>query len=322
MSLPHRIAAFLLVVAAFAARAEEVPRIHVDGVAAAIEAQYFDPDRGHEIAGDLRAAAAAGEFDALVDPRALAKTLTDRLRPLDRHFKVRWSPPGTRRHAMERPSPPPDAGGDDGIRKVEILPDNIGYLSMDMFADFQFGRDDQPARKAIESALQTLSGTRTMIIDLRGNRGGSPSMVGYLASAFTPRGADIYNTFHGRDGTSSEAPADWYQRPRLEVPLYVLIDARTGSAAESFSYTLKNAGRATIVGEASGGAANPGGPVDAGNGFEVFVPFGTPVSPITGTNWEGTGVAPDVAASSDAALEVALELAYKAAAKGDGIHAR
>ena len=40
---------------------------------------------------------------------------------------------------------------------------------------------------------------------------------------------------------------------------------------------------------------------------------GSPVSPVTGTNWEGVGVAPDVGASSQAALEVAVGLASKAA---------
>src|SRR3546814_6589530 len=77
-------------------------------------------------------------------------------------------------------------------------------------------------------------------------------MVGYLASAFVARGADIFNTFHSRTGTQSEAPADWYDAPRPTVPLYVVVNARTGSAAESFAYPLQQAGRATLVGQASG----------------------------------------------------------------------
>src|SRR3546814_20485654 len=95
-------------------------------------------------------------------------------------------------------------------------------------------------------------------------------MVGYLASAFVARGADIFNTFHSRAGTQSEAPADWYDAPRPTVPLYVVVNARTASAAESFAYTLQQAGRATIVGEASGGAANPGAPGAPREGLAVF----------------------------------------------------
>src|SRR5690606_41154168 len=124
----------------------------------------------------------------------------------------------------------------------------------------------------------------------RGNRGGSPAMVGYLASAFVARGADIFNTFHSRDVAHSEAPADWYHAPRPTVPLYVVVNGHTGSAAESFAYTLQQAGRATVVGETSGGAANPGGPVPTPGGLEVFVPTGSPVNPFSGGNWEGTGV--------------------------------
>jgi C-terminal processing protease CtpA/Prc len=203
-------------------------------------------------------------------------------------------------------------GNDHGIREARILPGNIGYLSLGQFAHFEFADSDQPARRAIDAALQRLSGTRAMIIDLRGNRGGSPHMVGYLVSAFTPPGANIYNTFHSRDGTRSEAPQERYATPRLDVPLYVLIDAGTGSAAESSAYTLKNAKRATVVGEPSGGAANPGAEMAAGAGYRVFVPTGSPKSPITGTNWESVGVTPDVKASSQTALDVAVGLASKA----------
>ncbi|WP_368564278.1 S41 family peptidase [Pseudoxanthomonas sp. UTMC 1351] len=302
---------------ALAAPAQTSHQTAVDGIAQTIQDHYFDADRGRKIAADLRASTKQGEFDALPDQTALATALTKKLKPLDGHFRVHWSTdavasgdagpvPRPRRPSAPRAG---DAANDHGICDVQVLPDNLGYLSLGQFMHFEFGSDKQPARQAIDAALQRLSGTRAMIIDLRGNRGGSPHMVGYLVSAFTPPGANIYNTFHSRESTLSEAPQERYANPRLEVPLYVLIDARTGSAAESFAYTLKNAKRATVVGEASGGAANPGGEMAAGSGFFVFVPTGSPVSPITGTNWEGTGVLPDVRASSPMALEVALGLA-------------
>lgn len=310
--------AYLLTAIIPATSAQSTHQAAVDGIAQAIQDHYFDVDRGRKIANDLRAAADRGEFDALPDPAALAARLTKQLKPLDGHFRVRWSADAIASDEagpMPRPRRLSTSGNaegrddDHGIRSVQVLPGDVGYLSLGQFAHFEFGRDDQPARQAIDAALQRLSGTRAVIVDLRGNRGGSPHMVGYLVSAFTPPGADIYNTFHSRAGTLSEAPQERYAKPRLDVPLYVLIDARTGSAAESFAYTLKNAKRATVVGEASGGAANPGAEVAAGSGFFVFVPTGSPVSPITGTNWEGTGVLPDVRASSQAALDVAVGLA-------------
>jgi len=295
---------FLLLLALPAAHAAETPRARVDGVAQAIEDRYFDVDRGRKIADDLRKAADAGEFDALAAPQSLADALTKRLKPLDRHFRVKVARPGE----DDRRRPPPRDPG-DGIDRVDVMPGNIGVLGLRAFADFAFGRDDQPARQATDAALRRLARVDAMVIDLRGNRGGSPAMVGYLASAFVAPGADIFNTFHSREGTQSEAPAEWFGAPRPRLPLYVVVDAGTGSAAESFAYTLQQAGRATIVGEPSGGAANPGGPVDTAGGLAVFVPTGSPVNPFTHGNWEGVGVQPDVAAAAPEALDVALGLA-------------
>lgn len=302
--LPRTLATSLLLLA-FAALAQVPPPSPVRAVAQAIRDHYFDPARGAGIAEDLLRDAATGAFDAPSGPEALAETLTRRLKPLDRHFKVQWT--GADATATGPGPRTPASDGDSGIRRVEVLPGNIGLLSLGEFAHFPFGQPDAPARRAIDGALRRLAGTDALVIDLRDNRGGSPHMVGYLTSAFTPRGADIYNTFHSREGTFSEAPLDWFPSPRLEVPVYVLIDGRTGSAAEAFAYTMKNAGRATVVGEASGGAANPGRFFDLEGGFRVFVSTGTPVSPVTGTNWEATGVQPDLAVPSDQALERALQ---------------
>lgn len=315
MSMIFRLLLSCFLLWPLAVHAQDRYRDDVAGVASAIESNYFDPAQGKRIANDLRASAGKGEFDALADRNSLAEMLTTRLKPLDRHFRVRWSLAEPTQAAGDGPRvrrmvPGQEPGG-SGIRQVAMLPGNIGYLSLGEFAHFEPAADRHPAREAIDAALEKLSGSRALIIDLRGNRGGSPQMVGYLVSAFTPPGADIYNMFHTRTGNFSEAPAQMHPNPRLEVPIYVLTNARTGSAAESFTYTMKNAKRATVVGEASGGAANPGGEHDAGNGFVVFVPTGSPVSPITGTNWETVGVIPDVPVAADSALDTALAMARK-----------
>jgi C-terminal processing protease CtpA/Prc len=288
--------------------ADADPREVVAAVAQAIDGNYYDATRGREIADQLRGESAKGEFDALRDPRDLATALTDRLRPIDRHFRVQWTPPGAETPAAGAPrGPRPPVAGpvDVGIRRVELQPGNIGYLEMNQFAGFGFDDSTAPARLAIDAALQLLANSDAVIIDLRDNGGGSPAMVGYLVSAFTAPGANIFNTFHSREGLRSEAPLQSYRTPRLDVPLYVLISARTGSAAEAFAYTLKNAGRATIVGEPSAGAANPGGTLDVGDGFSVFVSNGSPVSPITQKNWEADGVIPDLAVPQADALAAA-----------------
>lgn len=307
--------ACLLLMALCSHAADPTPRERVEAVARAIDTTYFDAQRAREIATDLRSDAASGEFDALRDPRDLAAALTARLARLDRHFAVRWAP--TAAANGEQAVPQVDYAelsrrGNYGVRRVELLPGNIGYLDLREFAHFEFDDRDAPARRAVDAALEVLARSDAMIVDLRDNGGGSPAMVGYLASAFVRAGADVYNTFRSREGTESEAPRVPYARPRTDVPLFLLVSGRTGSAAEAFAYTLANAKRARVLGEPSAGAANPGGEVDVGHGLHVFVSDGSPVSPVTKTNWEGTGVVPHERVASEQALALAQRRALEA----------
>ena len=321
--MPRIVLCLLAMLLSFPLPAAE-PRAVADAAAAAIEREYFDPARGAQIAAGLREEAARGAFDRLHHPLELATALTSTLKPHDRHFNVRWSAAADAPAGARPSAPAPRQENDNfGNRAVRVLPGNVGYLDLRYFADFEFEASPAPARKAIEAALQLLAHVDALVNDLRDNGGGSPAMVGYLASAFVEPGRDLYNTFHTRTGTESEAPAQVYPAPRTQLPLYILTSGRTGSAAESFSYTLKNAKRATLVGEATAGAANPGRPYRLPDGFSVFVSNGTPVSPITGGNWEGTGVLPDVEITSADAMDRALSLALaELVAQGKGDAAR
>lgn len=336
-------AALMAALPAFAQTATPTPRETANAVAGRIRDLYFDPAAADRIADGLEAESAAGAFDALTDQRDLAAALSRRLRPLDAHFSVAWDPnalaapgpgAGPTRVVRAPGSPPPggaagepvrrvrpanpmEARGHYGFRKVEILPGNVGYIDLRQFSNIDFETPADPARRAADAALDFVADADAVIFDLRDNGGGAPSMVGYLTSAFTPANAPIYNIFHSREGTESEAPAVFYPTPRLDVPVYILISGRTGSAGEAFPYTLQGARRATIVGEASGGAANPGGMVPVGGGFAVFISQGSPKNPNTGGNWEGTGVLPDVAVAWDQALARAHTLALEAIVAGD-----
>lgn len=291
----------------------------VEQVAVAIETNYFDAAKAKQIADQLRADLKAGAFASAKEPRVLASQLTTRLWPLDRHFRVVWSPPNSKSEEKQPSASAPtlspeimDRRTGYGFRRVELLPGAIGYIDMRFFADFSFDRPEEPARKAADAALQLISVADAVIIDLRDNGGGSPAMVGYLVSAFTKPDADIYNLFQRREGTESERPKQPYAKPLLETPLYILISGRTGSAAEAAAYTLQAARRAVIVGEPSSGAANPGGIFPLEDGFGVFVSTGTPINAVTGANWEGAGVKPHVPVPAEQALEraqlMALEL--------------
>jgi C-terminal processing protease CtpA/Prc len=92
-------------------------------------------------------------------------------------------------------------------------------------------------------------------------------------------------------------------------PVWILTSKATFSAGEQFAYDLKNLKRATLVGEPTGGGANPGKFVALDDHFGLFVPTGRAVSPITHGNWEGVGVEPDVPVEAGRALQAAQRLA-------------
>lgn len=306
--MPTRAACLLITICTLAAPwpALSDTRGVVAEMAALIENNYFDPDKGREIASELRRAERAGAFDKYADPRDLAAALTVRLKPSDRHFNVIWFAAPT---ASAATAPEDEGrasaltGRGNGFRTVSMLPGSIGYIEMRSLPYISFRRSDDPARLAADSALQLISGAAAVILDLRYAVGGYPEMAGYIVSAFTSPDADIYNVLHGRNERQSERPAQTYRSPKLDVPLYVLVSGSTASAAESTAYTLQAAKRATIVGERTSGAANPGGMLPVGGGFNVFISNSTPINPITGTNWEGKGVQPDVTMPVESALE-------------------
>ncbi|MDX1531313.1 MAG: S41 family peptidase, partial [Rhodothermales bacterium] len=198
-----------------------------------------------------------------------------------------------------------------GIARVEVLDGNVGYLDLRGFYS------GPPAEAAVDAAMHLLQHTDALIVDLRRNGGGDPDLVRYVTSYFFDEPTHL-NSLHWRDGDREVVNEFWTleetaspQRP--DLPLFVLTSDYTFSAGEEFANNLKALGRATLIGETTGGGANPGGMMPAGERFGVFVPTGRAVNPVTGTNWEGVGVEPDVAVPAEEALDVALERALPAA---------
>ena len=152
-----------------------------------------------------------------------------------------------------------------------------------------------------------VANTDAVILDLRFGLGGSPEMVNYIASAFfrkRTRLADIYIRHQNITYTYWTSP-DTAFNSLHETPLYILTSYKTFSAAEGLSYELQKLNRATIVGEVTRGGAHTTIKKTPGFGFVTEIPCGNATIRNTKSNWEKTGVIPDILVSADNALEIA-----------------
>ena len=191
--------------------------------------------------------------------------------------------------------------------KVEVLPGNIGYLPFNGFVD-----DIEGARPTVYSALKFLANTSAIIIDLRENQGGSPEMVSHMESYFFREKTHMNDLINrsANDTTIFYADPAKADSLNLAMPVYFLTSHKTFSAAEDFSYGMQQAKRATIVGEITGGGAHPQMAFSIGQGFVSSIPFARSYNPITKTDWEGTGVIPDVKVNAGKAFLKAQELIF------------
>lgn len=312
----HRIHAVVLLLwlgtAAVGCRAARVDpdgaarRAVIEGVLARVQASYVYPDVAARMNDAVRARLAQGEYAGLPLGQALADSLTSHLRAVshDEHLQVVF-----RSEPLETP---PDVDPSDehreidyGIESVEILEGNVGYLDLRAFVP----ADAPGASEAVAEAMDSLSDTDALIIDLRRNRGGEPNMVQLVASyLFGPDPVQLSSIYWRPTNVTEEF---WTLRdlrgPRYgpERPVYVLTSSVTFSAAEALAYDLKSLKRATVVGETTRGGAHPSGFEVVTPRFGVVVPHGRAINPVTGTNWERTGVQPDIAVGPDAPLQTA-----------------
>ena len=286
-------------------------RTVVESLSEALLARYVFPAVAAAIGPALRTRLEAGAYDALDQPSAFAETLTQDLRTFgkDGHFRVRHDPDFKSQPDDDRPPSPEEvsqirtqvARRAFGIARVEQLPGNIGYLDLRGFGPTEF------VGTAFSAALALLSGTEALVVDLRQNGGGDPESVAYFVSHFFAEGdTRLLNSIYSR--TRDNTHQYWTSptvNPRYLRPLYVLTSARTFSGGEECAYDFQTQKRAILVGETTGGGANPGGPAALAQGFVAFIPTGRAINPVTKGNWEGVGVKPDLAVPAAAALRTA-----------------
>ena len=285
----------------------------IDGIAKNLKESYVYPDLARKMEDAIRANQKRGDYDAITDPDAFANRLTKDLQAVshDKHLGVNYSavklPP-----EGKGPSPEEEAQfrkmlerTNCSFEKIEILPRNIGYLKFNAFAD--------PAicGPTAVAAMNFLAHVDAIIFDLRENGGGDPKMVAMISSYLFDKPTHLNDLYNRKDDFATQ----YWTLPYVpgttlaDKPAFVLTSKSTFSGAEEFTYNLKNLKRATIVGETTGGGAHPVAGHHIDDHFMIGVPFARAINPISKTNWEGTGVEPDVPAKAAEALEKAEELA-------------
>ena len=282
----------------------------IDTVTRALNDIYVFPDVAKEMEKQVRKNYKSRKYKDVTSLFDFTMELTNDLRSVsqDRHLTVLVLPDGpgdqTRRSPEEEQRLQLERLRRDnfGFKKIELLQGNIGYVDFRYFAEADF------AGATAVAAMNFLSNADALIFDMRQNGGGNPSMIQLISSYLFEESVHL-NSFYVR--RTDEIQQFWTQAnvqgPKMtDIPVYVLTSSFTFSGAEEFTYNLKNMKRATIIGETTGGGAHPVNRHTYENlGIALNLPFGRAINPITGTNWEGVGVEPDIKVPADEALIVA-----------------
>lgn len=290
----------------------------IDKLLKELNDSYVFADTAKKMETDIRSRIAAKEYDSVTSAREFAAKLTSDLQSVskDKHLRVRYS----FKVIPVRQDPGKPSAEDIererwfnrrvnfGFERVERMQGNIGYIDLRGFNDAEFGAE------TVAAAMTFLQNTEAIIFDLRENGGGSPHMIALISSyLFGDKPVHLNDLYWRKENRTDEF---WTKPSSANVKLtnkdvYVLTSSYTFSAAEEFTYNLKNLKRATIIGETTGGGAHPGGFVRLDDHFGAFIPVGRAINPISKTNWEGTGVEPDIKVPKKEALQVAYLAALK-----------
>lgn len=285
----------------------------IDSVVKLLNERYIFPETAKQMELFLRKQQLKKVYDTFSNGNSFAAQLTADLRSIcnDKHVSIGYSAEAVpiQRGNFMQISEEERAGYAEwlrienyGVNKLDVLKGNIGYI------DFQFLCGTEFAGDFYAAMMNYVQHTDALIIDFRHCRGAmSDNVISFLCSYFFADKIhlnDLYwreQNFTQQTWTQVVVPGKKY----LNKPVYVLTSGSTFSGAEEMAYDLKNLKRATIIGEVTGGGANPGGSIGITDHFNMFLPVGKAINPITKTNWEGVGVQPDTLTVSKLALHKA-----------------
>ncbi|KXH84784.1 S41 family peptidase [Chryseobacterium kwangjuense] len=292
-----------------------------------IQRNYVYPDQAVFIVKFLNEQFKKGKYKDLTDPHEFTGKLTKDIRSIqdDKHLHIEYDPrlekdiirfnsSDSDKNKITEADIAREKMQNFYFKKLEILPSNIGYMEFTNFA-----LPSEEAQKIIHSAMQFLSNTDALIIDLRNNRGGngeSNNILGYFFSTRTKTGRSfnrIKNTWTDHFVENNDKTKDL----QMKMPVYLLTGKKTFSAAEGFAYTLQTLRNAKVIGNPTSGGAHLTRSFSLGNGFVGFIPYLRSENEKTKTDWEGTGVIPDLQSDSPLITAQIEILNNKFAAAGD-----
>lgn len=274
-------------------------RVVLDGLSELIERHYVFSDIARLCAEDLRSSATK---ETGVSVSHFARQLTAQLRLHDRHFSVVWGEPD-RLRVTDR-----EQSADEAMTFQRR--GRGGVLTIRRFDDI----DDPVAADLAHRSLMEFGACDYAVIDVRDNDGGWPSAVEYVLAPFL--GVEPVHVVTFKSAGRADHVAMTRPDPTImslsELPVVVLVNGGTASAAESLAYAFQSLSRATIVGSPTVGAANPVELFGHASGFHIYISTGAPIDPRTGTNWDQIGVQPDIIIDDGASvLGVGLEIASR-----------
>ncbi|MFC9249038.1 S41 family peptidase [Streptomyces sp. NPDC057136] len=283
----------------------------IDETARLLTEHYVFPEIAEQLAGLLQRRLTEGAYD-VDDAEELARLVTADLQSVngDGHLRLKHhaDPVSSKQGAANLDSMRRDFDTSlGGAPRVELLGGGVAVVEL---APMLFPLEW--AAEPLSAALTLASRAQALIVDLRANRGGDPDTVAFVCSYLLDERTHL-NTMYWRGGERREQSWSLPHVPGAcfggSKPLYVLSSDSTFSAAEELAYDLQQLGRAVVVGERTRGGAHPCKGWTVHPHLEATVPVGRAINPVSGTNWEGTGVQPDVPCAAADSLDHAHALA-------------
>lgn len=342
MIRPQRLLPLLLAaavpLAAVPVHAEEAaaaPDVKGDVVAEAYAAllarDYVYPETGQRYGEAIRAAIKAGRYASLAG-EALGAAIDADVNAVspDGHLRLR---------VPEAAAAAPAPGGAPPMRRAPRVPiEQPGWIAPGIaFVRFNVFPMDGAVTAEAAKFMADHADAKAIIFDIRTHGGGGLDQMDVIfpwlfgketrlvsmatrASVDAGGGSPIGGLPSMRNvaGDAGMVTREHWATPNADTRLrdakiYVLTSGATASAAEHFSLAMKHTGRGTLVGAPTAGANHFGRGEDLGGGYSAFIPVGRTYDPVTGKDWEGVGVLPDIAvAPADALVRVLTDLGIAA----------